>query len=167
MPIMKPCDTCGTPFPVKPSHYDKEHSCSKDCGRIRRSKRMQGEHNHQHGLKGELNSSWRGGRHITSYGYIVVHNAEGTHRGSDPYILEHRLVMERKLGRPLEPNEHVHHKDEHKTNNEPDNLEVITLSEHNSLHLRDRFIIRDNKTGRIVDSVRKQFIHETIIFREC
>lgn len=44
--------------------------------------------------------------------------------------------MEEILGRSLHKNEVVHHKDEDPTNNNPDNLEVMTRSEHISLHNR-------------------------------
>ncbi len=48
--------------------------------------------------------------------------------------LEHILIAERVLGRQLKPNEVVHHRDEDKTNNQPDNLEVMTRSAHTLLH---------------------------------
>lgn len=44
------------------------------------------------------------------------------------WILEHRLVMERRLGRPLYPDETVHHKDLDRANNVPSNLELWTGS---------------------------------------
>ena len=46
------------------------------------------------------------------------------------YVLEHRIVMEQKLGRFLESNEVVHHIDANKQNNHPDNLIVLSQSEH-------------------------------------
>jgi hypothetical protein len=44
---------------------------------------------------------------------------------------DHRQVAAKKLGRELLPTEVVHHKDENKLNNDPDNLEVCSSqSEH-------------------------------------
>jgi hypothetical protein len=48
---------------------------------------------------------------------------------------EHRLVMEEFLGRPLNNDEVVHHIDGNGLNNDPSNLEVLTQSKHQNLHL--------------------------------
>ncbi len=51
---------------------------------------------------------------------------------------QHRVVMERVLGRKLRRGEIVHHKDHNKKNNHPSNLEVLkSQSEHMSLHLKE------------------------------
>lgn len=47
---------------------------------------------------------------------------------------EHRVVMEHMLGRKLEKDEHVHHIDGYKTNNNPSNLTLVSLPEHNAIH---------------------------------
>jgi hypothetical protein len=46
----------------------------------------------------------------------------------------HRVLAENKLGRFLENWENVHHKDENKANNHPDNLEIMSQSDHVRLH---------------------------------
>lgn len=49
-------------------------------------------------------------------------------------IREHRLVMEKHLGRKLEPWEHIHHIDENKLNNSIDNLQIISAQDHAKEH---------------------------------
>lgn len=72
--------------------------------------------------------NWKGGRISTSGGYIGIwvdidHPfAAMRHRAG--YVLEHRLKMAEKLGRPLHADETVHHKDGDRTNNAFDNLEL-------------------------------------------
>lgn len=46
----------------------------------------------------------------------------------------HRIVMEEKLGRPLRPDEVVHHLNEDKLDNRPENLVVTTAREHGLEH---------------------------------
>lgn len=51
-------------------------------------------------------------------GYIHVRNEEGV------FIAEHRLIMEKKIGRKLRRGETVHHIDGKRDNNAPENLEL-------------------------------------------
>lgn len=48
--------------------------------------------------------------------------------------LQHRVVAEQAIGRPLRPGEEAHHRNEVKTDNHPDNLEVLTKAEHTRRH---------------------------------
>lgn len=67
-------------------------------------------------------------------GYVLLLAPD--HPSADPngYVKEHRLVMEKSLGRILSRDELVHHKDENKGNNDVSNLEVMSRSEHIRLH---------------------------------
>ena len=46
-----------------------------------------------------------------------------------------KLLMENILGRPLKPDEHVHHRDGNPLNNNPWNLVVMNISEHERMHM--------------------------------
>ena len=70
-------------------------------------------------------------RKTTSHGYIKIYCPESPMADKRGEVYEHRLVMAEKLGRPLESYEHVHHLDSNKTNNVPDNLELIEPRTHN------------------------------------
>lgn len=71
-------------------------------------------------------------------GYVLI-----TGQYNHPYahgngaVLEHRLVMEQKLGRYLEPYERVHHIDGDKANNHPSNLELWTLNHPSGIRVLD------------------------------
>lgn len=61
-------------------------------------------------------------------GYLVV--TRGPHKGRGL----HQVIAEQIIGRPLLPDEVVHHKDECRSNNSESNLEVMTRSQHTRHH---------------------------------
>lgn len=64
----------------------------------------------------------------TGAGYTVV-RADGQEKTYDGFVYEHRLVAERKIGRPLKPGEVVHHIDHVRSNNDPNNLIIFASDE--------------------------------------
>lgn len=59
---------------------------------------------------------------------------------------EHRVVAESILGRELAPGEIVHHIDGNKHNNSPENLKIMTQSEHVNEHRSEMVSMRKKKT---------------------
>jgi hypothetical protein len=68
------------------------------------------------------------GRTIDKTGYVLVKVPPGSHpyANSSGYVREHRLVMEKHLGRFLSPQEVVHHKNGKKADNRIENLELFS-----------------------------------------
>ena len=84
------------------------------------------------GLK-MCSSQWKGGETLNTQGRVMV--IVGYKKdGRVIYRQRSRIVMEKILGRPLGKNELVHHIDENKTNDNPENLEVSTWIKHNRHH---------------------------------
>lgn len=75
-------------------------------------------------LTGPTSPSWKGGRITGAEGYVRV-MCKG-HPKADPsgYVSEHRLVMEKSLGRQLEDHETVHHINGVRADNRVENLQL-------------------------------------------
>ena len=84
------------------------------------------------GLRGEENPKWKGGRIVTGNGYIEILSPAHPFKNRRGYVYEHRLVIEKHLGRYLLPKEIVHHRGK-KTDNRIHKLMVFSS---NSAHIR-------------------------------
>lgn len=117
------CSHCGKKILVDRTNFKKSKKSFCDLG-CKSS-----------GSRGPLSSNWTGGRKQKSgeKSYILIYAPEHPFARKG-YVPEHRLVMEKKLGRILTPEELVHHIDCHKQHNNVDNLDVCSLSEHNQAH---------------------------------
>ena len=83
----------------------------------------------------------RNGKKTTVYinGYPMVYLPEHPRAKANGYVREHILVAEKYLKRPLKAGEVIHHINEDKTDNRPENLVVFaSQAEHMNYHWKKR-----------------------------
>ncbi len=84
--------------------------------------------------KGKNHWHWQGGIRRSGE-YIFIYNPQHPQCDVNGYCREHRLVMEKFLGRLLDKDEVVHHINGVKTDNRIENLQLRTRSQHNRLNI--------------------------------
>ena len=149
--VIVTCAQCGKVFENQRSSHAKY--CSISCAMTARNLTSQnpsfhrdisgnknpmfgrgccGSDNGMFGRTRESSPAWHGGRKTRKDGYILVAAPKNhPYKCDNLYVLEHRLVMESKIGRYLEQNEVVHHIDGNPRNNNIENLELFSSqSEH-------------------------------------
>lgn len=151
-----PCVVCGTTFYCKPSARVKNgNCCSKECLAQHRQVIFLGDKNPNYGNRGSDNPIWKSDEKISYYGYRLIRMPNHPFANCDGFVFEHRLIAEQYLltydtaiivdgKRYLSPNYIVHHKDKNKLNNNVDNLEIMKLGEHSSMHNKENPHPRDS-----------------------
>ena len=92
--------------------------------------------------KGKLNHGFKGFTYSNGYKYLYFPNHP--HKDKRNFVAEHRLVMEKHLGRYLNFKEEIHHIDGNKLNN---NIKNLKLFKNKNEHMRFHRIleIKENK----------------------
>lgn len=136
------CSDCGQPRWV---HYIKNqpeylrcYSCAKDVRKL---------------WFGKDHPNWKGGRIHKSDGYIRVrvdasdffYPMVNDIRKESGYVLEHRLVMAKHLGRNLQDWELVHHKNHIRDDNRIENLQLVSDERHQQITILENQIARLHK----------------------
>jgi hypothetical protein len=140
--IEKICKTCKKVFYVYPYRKDIANYCSLKC---RPQVFYKGFDSWNKGKKGYINNgsfqngikhrNWKGGRVYKKREHTLIYNPKHPFANKGGYIYEHRLVIERHLGRYLNKEEVVHHINKIKTDNRIENLKLcINRAEHIKLH---------------------------------
>lgn len=86
---------------------------------------------------GEKSGKWKGGR-IKLNGYILIKSPDHPYRDRYGYVCEHRLVMEKHLGRILKPSEVVHHINNNKEDNRIENLMLFSNNQDHLKYHREK-----------------------------
>lgn len=147
------CTQCNKEFHKK--EYRKNKSkigdfCSNSCLYEFKKEYFKGENNHQYGLKGDKNSSFKGYEIEDVNNNLVdikVYKPDHIFADNRGRVLKHRLIVEESHhlfnskyfievdGKQyLKKGVDVHHKDGDHNNNDISNLEPLTRSEHTKLH---------------------------------
>lgn len=126
----KNCLKCGKLISGCQSYIKSKVFCSRFC---------KNSHNRT-GKLADKSANWKGGKHIHN-GYVLVYTPNHPHKVMRFYVREHRLVMEKHIGRYLEPKEVVHHINGNKADNRIENLKLFVK---NSDHLNYHKSLRRN-----------------------
>lgn len=156
MPLTVPCERCGQPYQTYAAWLRKarHHYCGQECRRLAFGEAIAAAHRRgsyegvsgrnwtperraaaAERMRGERNPVWKGGRisrRGKPYKYVRCPAEYLPMARADGYILEHRLIVARRLGRLLTRAEVVDHINGNPTDNRPRNLRLFPT---NGAHL--------------------------------
>lgn len=149
MPIIT-CNQCGELRPA-PARYKSCHQCiyerrktnaqnrCTECGDLL-SLSTKSFLCRSCGAKGRRNTQWKGGTTIARGGYRLILRPDHPNATKTGYVMEHVVVMSEHIGRPLRPEENVHHKNGVRDDNRLENLELWSTAQPRGQRIEDKVI---------------------------
>lgn len=127
-----------------------------DCGRERWVHLVKGRASPRcRGCASQHPPHWKGGRiKVRGYIRVLLQPKDPSYLMADKggYVLEHRLVMARHLGRCLLPWELVHHKNHIKDDNHIENLQLVSRDGHRQITILENEILHQQKRIILLES---------------
>lgn len=122
------CETCGRLFTRQPNELARGEGrfCSRPC----------------------KHKAMAGVEKVSGTSYVRPDGYRAVKVGIRRYQLEHRLVVEAAIRRPLREDEEVHHRNGDKLDNRLENLEVLSPTAHQERHA-DRLIFRRSRVDLV------------------
>lgn len=111
--LVRSCDRCGIEYAVSKALKNSKY-CSRRCGVLRSN-----------------------GRYSNNQGYVQRSVPNHPRANANGCVAEHRLVMEKHIGRYLEQHENVHHKNGVRDDNRIENLELWQKSQPSGVRVAD------------------------------
>lgn len=124
MSIDKICIQCGKSFTVIPYRINAKF-CSLSCS----AKSVKG-------CRRANSKGW----FINNKGYKIIYKPGHPTADKRGYIMEHRFIMEKNIGRFLDKKEIVHHKNGNPMDNHIENLELCAGIAQHMLHHRRKYV---------------------------
>lgn len=148
------CKQCGNELRATPQdrRLGRKQFCDNKCKGLFMSKHNRGENNPSYGKKawntgllgyhsGDKHWNWKGGFRKNSNGYIEQYAPNHPAARHGGYVYQHRLVIEKSIGRFLRPEERIHHINKNKSDNRIENLKLFA---NDSEHLKYHAWLRKN-----------------------
>ena len=88
---------------------------------------------------GSNHPNWKGGKYIGKYGVIYIFQPNHPNKTCQGYVLEHRLITEKILGRYLTKSEVIHHINKITYDNRPENLYLFPAQYYHCKYHKDFF----------------------------
>lgn len=125
-----------------------ECGCGEPVGRSKQNPRRWNRFVHGHNNRGRRHHLWNGGRKRNRAGYILVQAPDHPRADEGGYVMEHIVLAERAIGKPLPDGAVIHHVNGNPGDNRSENLVICEdQGYHNLVEQRTRALRACGRAG--------------------